>query len=172
VRGTSPEFWGRAIGWYMMAVPDVLDYLPKDHPRRQALVKILQDLSAALAKYQDPKTGLWYQIVDKGDRPDDWLETSCSAMFAYGMAKGARQGYLDPKFMETAKKAWRGLLNQMVYFDEQDRLWLLGTVEVGSLSGKADYSYYVTVPRVPNDQKGVAAMLYLGMEIEGLKPKS
>jgi unsaturated rhamnogalacturonyl hydrolase len=164
--GVSPEFWGRAIGWYTMAVVDILDEMPKGDPQAARLVAILRGLAASLRRFQDPATGLWFQVVDKGDRPDNWPESSCTAMFAYGMAKGARRGWLDAPALDAARKAWRGLLANEVFVDARGRVWLLGTVQVGSLTDKTDYAYYVGVPRRPNDPKGVAALLDLAMEIE------
>jgi unsaturated rhamnogalacturonyl hydrolase len=164
--GDSPEFWGRAIGWYTMAVADILDEMPKGEPQAARLAAILRGLATSLPRFQDPATGLWFQVVDKGDRPDNWPESSCTAMFGYAMAKGARRGWLDAPALDVARKAWRGLLANEVFVDEQGRVWLLGTVRVGSLTATTDYAYYVGVPRRPNDLKGVAALLYLAMEIE------
>jgi len=170
--GASPEFWGRAIGWYMMALVDELDYLPKNHPKRDEIVKILQNLSASLVKYQDTKTGLWYQVIDKGDRADNWHETSATAMFVYALAKGARKGYLSSAYKTNAQKAYQGLLDNHVYLDESDRFYFTGTVIVGTLNirvSKGDYDYYVSTPRFANDIKGVAAFFWASLEMEKVK---
>lgn len=165
-RGTSPEFWGRAIGWYLMALVDCLDSLPENHVGRDKIIAILQNLAASLTTYQDSNTGLWYQVLDKGDRPDNWHETSCTAMFAYAFAKGVRKGYLDPGFRDKAETAYQGLLDRCVYLDEDDRFYLTDTVSIGSLRSKADYAYYVTTERRTNDFKGVAAFFYASLELE------
>jgi unsaturated rhamnogalacturonyl hydrolase len=165
-RGTSPEFWGRAIGWYIMALVDCLDSLPEEHSGRNEIIRILRRLAASVANYQDPNTGLWYQVLDKGDRSDNWHETSCTAMFAYAYAKGVRKKYLDPSFREKAEQAYQGLLDHYVYLDENGRFYLNDTVSVGSLRSKADYEYYVTTERRINDFKGVAAFLYASLELE------
>lgn len=167
--GVSPEIWGRAMGWYLMAIVDCLDYLPADHPKRPWLISTLASLSKSLERYQDPATGMWYQILDKGDAPGNWHETSATAMFAYAMAKGARKGYLPKEARGVAEKAYAGLLEHHVYLSEQKRLAFTGTVKVGTLNAsvsKGDYDYYVTTERRLNDLKGVAALLFASLEID------
>lgn len=165
-RGTSPEFWGRAVGWYVMALVDCLEVLPSAQPGRPKLLSILQELAASVARYQDADTGLWYQVLDKADRPDNWTETSCTAMFAYAFAKGVRLGYLDGGFRSYAQAAYRGLLDEYVTLDAQGRFALHETVSVGTLRSEGDYAYYVSTPRRTNDFKGVAAFLYASLELE------
>lgn len=165
--GTSPEFWGRGIGWYMMALVDVLDYIPKNHTQRPQLIKILQELSASLANYEE--NGLWYQVIDKAGNEGNWIETSCSAMFAYAYAKGAKNGYLQPEYLAKAKKTFNALIDNYVYFDNNGAFYLTQTVKVGTLNFKhsdASYTYYVNVDRRINDFKGIGAILYLSMALE------
>src|SRR5207253_4029865 len=76
--GQSPNFWGRAVGWYAMALVDVLDYFPKDHPKRDSLIAILRRLATAIERYQDPNSGLWYQILDKRGAAGNYPEASAS----------------------------------------------------------------------------------------------
>jgi unsaturated rhamnogalacturonyl hydrolase len=169
VRGTSPEFWGRGMGWYMMALVDVLDYLPANHPKRTKIITILNKTSEALAKVQDANTYLWYQVLDKGYRPDNWIETSCSAMFAYAFAKGAIKGYLPGEYLQKAEDAFNSMINEYVYFDSEGRFYLTETVYVGTLNFKnsdGSYNYYVNVDRRINDFKGVSAFLYLSMALD------
>ena len=149
-----------------MAIVKCLDILPEKHPKRKTLVEIFQNLANSVAHYQDSQTGLWYQVLDKGDRPDNWHETSCTAMFAYAFARGVRTGYLNDSFRERAEQAYQGLLAHYVYLDENGYFYLTDTVKVGSLSSKADYEYYVTTERRVNDFKGVAAFLYASLEME------
>ena len=105
--GTSPNFWSRSLGWYAMALVDALDYFPENHPKRAELVQYLNQLAEALVKFQD-KTGLWYQVTDKGGSEGNYLESSGSSMFAYAMAKGVNKGYLPMKFKAIANKAFDG----------------------------------------------------------------
>ena len=112
--GQSPHFWGRAMGWYAMAVVDVLDELPHNHPQRGEIIGILGRMFTALAKVQDTKTGLWYQVLDQGTREGNYLEATASCMFVYSMAKAVRKGYVDVNFMDIAKKGYEGILNEWV----------------------------------------------------------
>lgn len=168
-KGTSPEFWGRAIGWYSMALVECLDYIPQNHPQRKDVIQILQNLAKALVKYQDPKTNLWYQVIDKASQSGNWIETSCSAMFAYSLAKGYRKGYLEKSYYDKAQKAFDGLKQDYIYFDDSGKLYLEQTVKVGTLnpkSSKGDFDYYVAVERRINDYKGLASLLYASLELK------
>ena len=89
--GQSPHFWSRAMGWYVMAIVDVLDYLPEDHKDRAEIIQILQETCDALLKVRDPKSGAWYQVLDQGDREGNYLEGSGTAMYIYAFAKGAKR---------------------------------------------------------------------------------
>ncbi|MFD5537139.1 glycoside hydrolase family 105 protein, partial [Streptomyces sp. NPDC127079] len=108
--GLAPEHWCRAVGWYAMAAVDVLDAVPVDQPRRPQVLTVFRKLAAALEKYQDPATGRWFQVIDKGGRSDDWTETSCSSMFTYALSRGAQQHYLDPHFADVARRGYQGVL--------------------------------------------------------------
>jgi unsaturated rhamnogalacturonyl hydrolase len=165
-RGTSPEFWGRAVGWYTVALVEALEILPEDHPGCEAVSAILTNLAASLVKFQHPETGMWYQVLDKLDRPDNWTETSCTAMFAYAFARAARKGYLPPEYRTHAEKAYRYMLDERLFLDQNGDFYLTGIVTVGSLRDNADYDYYVTSPQRMNDFKGVGAFLYLTLEME------
>lgn len=167
--GQSKHFWSRATGWYMMALVDVLDYLPKDHEGRDSLIQILNNVSEALLKVQDPETGLWYQVLDMGGRERNYLEASGSAMFIYAFAKGAKNGYLDQKYFDIASKAFDSIVKNMVITDEDGMPSLTNTCGACGLGGnpyrEADYDYYVTEVQVKNDQKGVAPFILAAIEV-------
>lgn len=164
--GASPEFWGRAIGWYAMAMADIMDDLPSNHPGRQAILPIFQNLCRSLVKYQDHDTGLWFQIIDKPTAPKNYVETSASLMFAYAMARGAQRGWLPAEFGGYALRATRGILNHEVDLLPGNRMDIRGTVQVGSLGGNGGfYDYYVTVPVVTNDQKSIGAFMFLSLAL-------
>ncbi|NOT73693.1 MAG: glycoside hydrolase family 88 protein [Cyclobacteriaceae bacterium] len=167
--GTSPEFWSRAVGWYAMALIDCLDYLPKDHPQRKNIELIFQKLCGSIRNFQDKKTGLWFQITDKGNLKDNWIETSSSAMFSYAFAKGANKGILDKSYTTAAEKAYSSILKNYIYQDNEGYVHLDQAVKVGSLNiknSKGDYPYYIGGERRLDDYKGLAALLYASIELK------
>lgn len=168
--GQSPNFWGRSMGWYMMALVDVLDFVPKNHPKRNVLIRQLNQLSAALIKVQDVKSGLWYQIPNFPNRKGNYLEASCANMFVYAMAKGARKGYLAKSYLNASKKAYLGILQHFISKDEQGFIHLDKTVSVGGLGGvpyrDGSYEYYLSEPLKRDDLKGAAPFIMASLEME------
>nr|WP_186737276.1 glycoside hydrolase family 88 protein [Spirosoma utsteinense] len=168
--GRSPNFWGRSIGWYAMALVDVLDYLPADHPKRAAFVGYLQRLMPAVVRYQDKTSGCWYQIVDQGSRKGNYLEASASCMFVYALAKGVRLGYLPETMQANAKRGYDGILKTFVETTPEGTLNLNGTVSVGGLGGTpyrdGSYAYYLSEPIRKNDLKGVGPFIMASVEME------
>ncbi len=168
--GDSPTFWGRAMGWYMMGLVDVLDYFPKDNPNREKLVSIFRGLASALLKYQDKQTKLWYQVVDKAGAKGNYLESSASAMFAYAFAKGFNKGYLSKKYLGAAGAAFEGLVEHSIIVGPRGNPTLTNTCAGAGLGGKpyrdGSYEYYVSVPRDDNDFKGVGPFILGALEIE------
>ena len=172
--GRSPHFWGRAIGWYGMAIVDVLDFLPADHPRRDTLLVILRDVCATMLKFRDPATCVWYQVVDRGGRDSNYFEASVSTMFAYVYAKGANRGYLDPVYLREAERTFAGILKTFVTVDAQGFVDLHNTCKGAGLGGTpyrdGSYEYYVTESKRTNDMKGYGPFLLAAIELEkGLK---
>jgi unsaturated rhamnogalacturonyl hydrolase len=168
VTGSSPEVWGRALGWFFIALVDGLDYIPAEHPQRSVILAQVRELAARLCVYQDTASGLWYQVVDKGAAKDNWLESSCSAMFAYGLAKAADRGWIKKEYRNNAKLAFRGLIDRQVYFDEKGLFHLTGTVKVGTLnfaSSLGDFDYYVHTDRRIDDFKGVGAFFFAAQQL-------
>jgi len=170
VTGRSTSYWGRAMGWFMMALVDVLDYFPADHPNRNDLVKILQNLSECLLKYRDDKTGLWYLVVDQGNREGNYIEASSSSMFAYSFAKGANKGYLDKKFFDIAGESFQSILKNLVTYDNKNHIYLNNTVSVGGLGGEQNrdgsFEYYISEPKRTNDFKGYGPFLLTAIELQ------
>jgi unsaturated rhamnogalacturonyl hydrolase len=168
--GQSPNFWGRAMGWYAMALVDTLDYFPESHPRRSDLISILQRLAVAVEKYQEPKSGLWYQVLDKGRLKGNYLEASASSMFVYALAKGVRRNYLSARYLRVARKGYQGIEKNFVERLPAGRVNLKGTVSVSGLGGNpyrdGSYEYYLSEKVVTNDLKGVGAFLLASSEME------
>ena len=168
--GDSPLFWSRSMGWYMMALVDTIPYYPAGDPGRAKLLAILNRLAAAVVKYQDPSTGLWYQITDQPTAPGNYLESSAPCMFTYALAKGVRLGFLPAHYLDNATRAYQGILKQFVTVNADGSVNLLHTVKGVGLENnlaRADaYHYYVTTPVIDNDPKGIGAFLMASVEIE------
>jgi unsaturated rhamnogalacturonyl hydrolase len=158
------------MGWYGMALIDVLDYLPVDHPGHDTLIAILNRWAPALERVQDPASGLWYQVLDQGSRAGNYLEASGSGMVVNVLAKGVRKGYLHKGWLEIARKGFAGLLNRLVKEDQQVLLNLEQICGACGLGGTpyrdGSYEYYVTENIVRNDYKGVGSFILAALEIE------
>jgi unsaturated rhamnogalacturonyl hydrolase len=167
--GLSKMFWGRAVGWYLMAAVDVLDYIPKNHPRRADLIRTFADLASAVKRVQDPATGVWWQVLDQPKRPKNYLEASGSAMFTYAFAKGARMGYLPPSFRSAATRAFNGMIKTFVTTSSDGAVSINDICKVAGLGGNpprdGSYDYYVSEPVVSNDYKGVGAFILAANEL-------
>ncbi|KUM79662.1 glycoside hydrolase family 88/105 protein [Streptomyces griseorubiginosus] len=161
--GLAPEHWCRAVGWYSMAIVDVLDGIPRNHPRRAQLLGIFRTLAAGLEKYQDPATGRWFQVIDKGARGDNWTETSCSSMFTYALSRGAEQGYLDQHFKAVAHRGYQGVLARLSV--GSDGRTNLADISIGTNVG--DYAYYIARDRATNDFHGLGAFLIMNEQLRG-----
>lgn len=168
--GRSRYFWGRGIGWFVMALVDVLDHLPQLQPQRQDLIAMLERTARALVRVQDEETGLWYQILDLPAREGNYLEASASAMFVYAFAKGVREGYLDPDYLFSARRGYHGLLQNLIRIDSQGLLTLEKVCGGAGLGGDpyrdGSFEYYVTEKIIPNDPKGVGPFILAALEME------
>lgn len=159
--GLAPEFWGRAIGWYPVALLEMFEYLPEYHKDKDKLTSILQDLLIALTKYQDADTGLWYQVIDKGDRPDNWLENSCTALYVHAIAKAVRFGYLDAQYLSYAWKGYQGVIDTLKSDDNGNVI--IGQICIGT--GIGDYAHYIARPTSENDLHGAGAFILMCVEM-------
>ncbi len=171
--GQSPNFWGRSLGWYGMALVDALPYFPEGHPGVDSLTGILQRLAKAVVDFQDKKSGLWYDVVDMGYRPENYFEASASSMLVYTLAKGVRLGYLPDTYLRAAKKGYRGILKEFITPRDGGGVNLEGTVKVSGLGGSGNYrdgtfDYYMSEPVIQNDPKGIGAFIKCATEMEML----
>lgn len=167
--GLSPHFWSRAIGWYCMAILDVLDFVPGTFSERKELIDILNALAPAIAAFQD-ESGMWYQVPDCQSAEGNYLETSGSSMFAYLYFKGARKGYLDSKWTENGKKAIEGIISRYLSADESGELHLGGICSVAGLGGNpyrdGSLKYYFQERIATDDFKGVGPFILACLEAE------
>ncbi|MFB6343741.1 glycoside hydrolase family 105 protein [Saccharicrinis sp. FJH62] len=167
--GQSPHFWSRAMGWYMMAIVDVLDYLPQDHPKRDSIITILQETADALVKVRDPESGVWWQVLDQGNREGNYPEGSGTAMYIYAFAKGANKGYLDKKYIDIANNAFDDMVKTFIVTDDDGLISMVNICGSCGLGGNpyrdGSYEYYTTEKIVKNDCKGVGPFILAAVEL-------
>ncbi|HOO84733.1 MAG TPA: glycoside hydrolase family 88 protein [Prolixibacteraceae bacterium] len=167
--GQSPHFWSRAIGWYVMAIVDILDFLPEDHQSREKIIKILNDEIDALLKVADPATGLWYQVLDHGGREGNYIEASGSCMYTYAMAKAANKAYIDAKYKTIANQKFDAIIKHLVTTDKNGNLVLNNVCGGCGLGGNpyrdGSYNYYITEKVIANDSKGIAPFILAALEL-------
>ncbi len=168
--GKSRYPWSRATGWYIMAITDILDYLPQNHRDRDSLITILQNTCDSLLKVRDPETGLWFQVLNQVGREGNYIEGSGSAMYAYVFAKGARLGYLDGKFRNIAEKTFTAITKELITKDKNGMLKMHNICGGCGLGGNpyrdGSYEYYINEKRVDNDPKGVAPFILAAIELD------
>lgn len=173
--GQSPEFWSRSMGWYMMALVDVLDFVPKNHPRRNELIGILNRLSTALFKFQDAKSGVWWQVTDKANKEKNYLESSGTAMFVFSLAKAIRLNYIPQTFKGKLQKAYEGMIKEFVKEDANGQYHYIQAVAGAGLGGvpyrDGSYEYYVNEPTRDDDLKAIGPFIQACIEMELLKKK-
>ena len=171
VTGRSRSFWLRAMGWYAVALADLLELLPPS-PGRDRLAEIFAECMDGVSRYADPESGMYWQVVDQGGRAGNYLETSGSSMLAYAMLKGARLGVLPEPFRVLGARTFQGIADRYLSF--RDGALCLGGICLMAGMGRPDdkdhrrdgsYAYYISEPVVENDAKGAAPFLLCYTEI-------
>lgn len=169
--GQSFHVWGRAMGWYAMAVVDALEHFPIDHSQRGQIMGIFERMAYAIAHAQDHESGLWYQVMDQNGREGNYLEASASCMLTYALAKGLRLRYLAELDRSVIERAYEGILNRLVTEDENG-IHLHHICHGAGLGGKkyrdGSYAYYISEQIVSDAQMGVAPFLLASIEMEKL----
>jgi unsaturated rhamnogalacturonyl hydrolase len=162
----SSVFWCRSIGWYGMALIEVLEILPRDHPQRANLIALVHQLAKAYERYQDPKTGLWYEVVDKGSLPANWHETSSSCMYTYTLSKAIERHYIGRHYRHVMRKGYAGVLSQL----SRDNNGLVHIENICEGTNVSDLNYYLSRPRKTDDLHGIGAFLIMNeqMRIAGV----
>lgn len=170
--GLSEHAWGRANGWYVVALVEVLDYLPKSHPGHATLVKQLNYFLEVLPKWADPETGMWYQVLDCPDREGNYLEATCSIMFTYAFLKGLRMGYIDDSHSDYILGLYPKFIKRFIRENPDGTISMTDCCSVGGLGGKTmrkgDFAYYLSEPIVENDSKGVGPFIWASLEWEAI----
>lgn len=179
--GLSQHCWGRAQGWYTMALIELLDALPENYSRRGEVIELLKKDLDAVIKWQDKKTGVWYQVMDSPEREGNYLESTCSSMFAYSLLKAYRKGYLGAKYRDAGIKAYKGILNNFIRVNDDKTISLTRCCSVAGLGPGAgpyvkkpnlrrdgSYQYYLSEPIRDNDAKGVGPFIWASLEMEAL----
>lgn len=168
--GCSSQTWGRAEGWYVMALVDVLELMPKEHQDYPALCAILNRVLTSLLPYQDSETGLFYQVPDLPGEKENYLESTCSAMYCYAMAKGARLGIISKQYRKHAERIMQGLIDHKIIRNKEDgTLSLIDCCAVAGLGGTpyrdGTYEYYVHEKIRKDDPKGIGPLILALIEL-------
>lgn len=170
--GQSAHAWGRAMGWYAMAIVETLQYLGVDNST-QPMVEILNHIYTVLPKYADPATGMWYQVLDQPGREGNYLESTGSAMFVYALLKGVRLGYLPAEMEPEARRLYEKFVERFVKENPDGTISLTDCCAVAGLGGKqmrsGTFEYYISEPVIDNDCKGVGPFIWASMEYDRLK---
>jgi unsaturated rhamnogalacturonyl hydrolase len=168
--GCSPHFWGRAMGWYGMALVDVLDHFPEEHPDREELEAYLTRFVEAIAQVQDDETGLWYQVLDMPNREGNYLEATASSMFVYTITKAVNNGLIDNRHIATAQKGFNGLVEHLIDVEDSGEIHLLKCCSVAGLGGSpyrdGSFAYYISEEVRSNDPKGTGPFILAVLELE------
>jgi unsaturated rhamnogalacturonyl hydrolase len=156
--GSNEISWGRAMGWYVMACVMTLEMLPADYKDRAQIETILKDLVTALANYQDPATGRWFQVVDMQTDSRNWTETSCGMMYSYATWWAYQHGLVGASFAEVAKKGLDGVL-QKVTKNASNQTTITGTCT--GLNAEVDVAKYFSHATATNDNHGTGAFVLM-----------
>lgn len=169
ITGQSQHAWGRACGWFMMGMVDILEFIPEQTKGRDALVEIFAGLAETLLEYRDPQSGVWYQVIDSPGREGNYLESSCSSMFAYAFLKGARLGYLPAKFKQEGESAYHAVVKNFIKTNADGTVSLTDGCAVAGLGGKnmrdGSFGYYIGEPVRDNDPKAIGPFIMAALEM-------
>jgi len=167
--GKSPNFWSRSIGWYMMALVDVLDFYPEDHTNKADLIEILTYLSESVTKYQH-SSGLWFQVTDQGNRTGNYLEASGSCMFTYALAKASRKGYISEDYMANAVKGFNGIIENVISFDNEGLMHINQICGSAGLGGNpyrdGSFTYYINEKIKTDNLHGLGPFILAAVELK------
>ena len=162
--GLSGQFWGRAVGWYIVAILDMLDYIPKYHFAVEGMRGIVRELLESLTAFQDKNSGMWFEVLDQINREDNWTESSCSCLFAYSYAKAMRLGIIEKKYTTVLEKAYKGIQTCLNY--DSEGYLVINKICPGTCIEEGTYEYYISRKQISNDLHGMGAFVLMCTEIE------
>ncbi len=171
--GLSQHTWARALGWFTMAMVEILDALPETYEPRQQVIDLFQRAMTSVVEYQDAASGVWFDVLDVDD-PRNYLEATASSMFAYCLLKGHRMGYLDDNFLEAGIKAYKGIIKEFVKQNANGTISLTKCCEVSGLGPEnkphrdGSFEYYMSENVRDNDPKGIGPFIWASLEMERL----
>lgn len=158
--GTSPYLWGRGVGWVAMALVDMLDFLPLNYTGRDSVVAVFQRLADAISNIQDEITGVWWQVLDQGERSGNFLESSASTMFVYALAKAIRLDYIDESYWNVVEKGYRGILDNFIRENTD------GTFNITNVCPGQSPGYYYDLYIRPTYENGHALGPFIMASVE------
>ena len=171
--GCSPNFWSRSIGWYAAAVVDILDYMPAQFEGRDSIMTIINTLAEGIVKYQEPETGVWWQVTDQNNRKGNYLESSASSLFVYFLCKAVNKGYIPVEYKAAAERGFNGLIKQFIKEEPDGSYTITNCCAVAGLGGKGNrdgsFAYYIGEPVIENDPKSVGSFILAAIEYEKMK---
>jgi len=172
VTGCSAQFWGRGMGWYAMALVDVLDFLPASHQARDRIVTIFERMIHSLTLVQDAGTGLWYQVLDRGGCDGNATEAAASCMFVYAMAKGIQRGYLAPKYLAATRRGYAGILKHLIEREAGGQVNLTRLCQAADWGAEQSWddshTCDISEPLMPTDPKCAGIFILASTEMEKL----
>ncbi|PCJ93355.1 MAG: glycosyl hydrolase family 88 [Flavobacteriaceae bacterium] len=167
--GKSPNFWSRSMGWFMMAMVDVLDFIPQEHPGHQEIVGYLNQLSSALGNQQDV-SGLWYQVPNFPTKEGNYLESSSTCMFIYAYAKGVAQGYLPEEYQSKAESAFNATIEKLITVDTDGEIHINQVCGSAGLGGNpyrdGSFEYYIGEPIKTDDLHGLGPFILAALALD------
>lgn len=168
--GCSQNFWSRSIGWYGAALVDVLDYLPEQTQGRDTILSIINTVAEGIIRYQDPESGVWWQVTDQNNRQGNYLESSGSALFVYFLCKAVNKGYIPTEYKSAAERGFKGMIKKFIKEEPDGTYTITNCCAVAGLGGKGDrdgsFAYYVSEPVIENDPKSVGSFILASIEYE------
>lgn len=161
VKRNGVAFWGRANGWITVSLVRLLEVLPENHTKRQELINWLDKQIVGASRYQNAN-GMWNQLLDK---PESYDESSITAMYVYGIAKGINEGWLDESYSRIAYAGWNVLKKEQITENGHFKNVCVGTGITD------DLPFYYNRPVGENEKHGLGLIIDTGVEIMKLNKK-